>query len=1131
MLECSSVAAVMPRRPAAGPACRQHSWPKSRPYTGVVAGHCVGRPPLLRVPTSLQKVGTARCAQALVSAHTPDPPPARMAAAWPRVAGPASPCPTRWQRAVALVLAPARDSVSALSGRCAGPRQHPATVPPQPVLLRRCSGGGAAVAGRPPQPGADWRQLLQLPPPSPHARRDDPSLTVDYMLSAGIVPDPSTVMAALHALAHRGCFAQFLRVFDRLLAMQPGVPKHLCEAALILLTEHRRATEAERVLEIYERSGTPSVKMYTRLMEMFAAMYDSDSAERMLVRMRRANVPPDVMAYNTVLHALAVARRVDRIRALIERMPGDGVAPSTVSYNILIDCWVRMGCLERAEAVLDDLSAAGLRPDVTTFNTLVLGWMKCRNVARAARIVHTVMPQHGVRPNAHTFTSLLLPSDSVARVESVIRDMCTAGAFPDLHVWNHLIGACMRQGDVARAMHIISHELPALRLHPNQRTFAALIQGWIDGPGDMDAAERVLDQMAAARVAPTQATYAALIYGWAARGQWARAEQLLERMQRSGLSMHETVYTALLNGCAAGDDVAKAEGYMQRFVKSDVLPQVGAFNALLRVYARAGAMDRAEHTLSTMHRLRVQPNACSYNLLMACAARMRDAERAAGILQRMRAAGVRPDNVTYSTMMTAAQNESAVRFAEQALLAMRADGLRLAHPSTLCAVLRAYARARDPAGTERVLALMRDGRVQPTPTLCWRLVCAWLHTNQPAHAERLMLRLIEEHLPNGALIVGQFAAAALEHRLPELAERALLHGHGAGVPVSAASSAPILRAWQQQRQPDRIQRLYASLCDRRLADASIHNLVLQAYAELRRADLAADAHQRCTRESVPLEWRSSCALAALYAESGNWQAAEQLLDAIAGSHPAQEPDAAAWLAIADALVEAGQWARLEGALRRARALGVRTDRDFFHALLARLLDRGRFELSLRVLDAMRQAAVPPTADTFAMLMQRCGGAVGAAERAVEASMQRVLDAMRSAQVPVTASVYHAQVAAWAQLGRLDAAERALDRMLADHSVSPSPSPPATGAMEMLTTTARLLMVACRQCMRRCAARSADAGCVAAQADRIMGKLLKAGARPSADAWAALRDVMAATQDRRRVAAIVRLQRAARQRVV
>lgn len=273
----------------------------------------------------------------------------------------------------------------------------------------------------------------------------------------------------------------------------------------------------------------------------------------------------DNVTYGTLLKGLGEARRLDDAFDLVEalesgRAPGRYVELTDVHLHTLVNACAHAGDALRARGVLLRYRSSVRKTGLTTltFNLLIKGYSRSDNPLEALKLMDE-MRSHNLQPQRVTFNSLIL--------------------------------ACVRGGDLQRALKLLSlmkdeaKRLNTSRLLPDVVTYTMLLRGLADAR-DLRGICNMVDEM---KATPTcvldRVAYTATVDACIAAGSPEQGRMYMDEMQNSAkqdgqLKPRAHVFLSL----------------MRAFAERGDLESVGSLRA--RMVAEAGghvwAEDRAE---------------------------------------------------------------------------------------------------------------------------------------------------------------------------------------------------------------------------------------------------------------------------------------------------------------------------------------------------------------------------------------------------------------------------------------------------------------------------------------------------------------------------------------------------------
>ncbi|KAK4047423.1 hypothetical protein OIV83_005471 [Microbotryomycetes sp. JL201] len=249
-------------------------------------------------------------------------------------------------------------------------------------------------------------------------------------------------------------------------------------------------------------------------------------------------------------------------------------------------------------------------------------------------------------------------------------------------------------------------------LHPGAALWNALIFGYA-ARGDVDAVERVVQDMQAAGVEPDVDTWLERISARFENKQPDEAMRLAEDMERASAAAQQvngrlppTAYDRIILGLLANGRPEEAEGVLEHMDRVGVPPTVHTINNILRYYTRSRKPDllaivRCIQQISTR---RLEADVYTYTMVLQSLLNAGHKDAVAKVIKMMEASGVKPTPTTYGTIIhnLASSGEpeklqAAVKLVEE----MEAKGIatnEIIYTSVMQGFLRAAAQTPGPAG-------------------------------------------------------------------------------------------------------------------------------------------------------------------------------------------------------------------------------------------------------------------------------------------------------------------------------------------------------------------------------------------------------------------------------------------------
>uniref|UniRef100_J3M4V7 Pentacotripeptide-repeat region of PRORP domain-containing protein n=2 Tax=Oryza brachyantha TaxID=4533 RepID=J3M4V7_ORYBR len=215
------------------------------------------------------------------------------------------------------------------------------------------------------------------------------------------------------------------------------------------------------------------------------------------------------------------------------------------------------GSVENACLLFDEMLQRGIAPTVVTFGTLVAAFCEAGRLEEAFKVKEEMFLHYNIRPNAHVYASLIKAlcekgkmDDAQRLKEEMVRNsepLVDSGAYAALARTLFWVG---RKGEVVGLL----EEMKGRGITVGREVYNAMIAGFCENEGDLDAAFAVLDDMQKDRCKPDAVSYNTLVGGLCKMGRWRDASELVEDMPRRGCRPDVVTYRRLFDGiCDAGE--------------------------------------------------------------------------------------------------------------------------------------------------------------------------------------------------------------------------------------------------------------------------------------------------------------------------------------------------------------------------------------------------------------------------------------------------------------------------------------------------------------------------------------------------------------------------------------------------
>ena len=328
------------------------------------------------------------------------------------------------------------------------------------------------------------------------------------------------------------------------------------------------------------------------------------------------------------------------------------------------------GDITRSEAAFKDLEDKGMA-DGRSIGLRLLAHARNGDVETVVRYFRHHFPRDaeaGDGPDISHYTAVLIAHANAcdsAGLSEWLGDMIADGVMPDRHVYNILLGDCIRRGKFEDVASIIE-EMCLRRQPPLAETYTTIITA-LAKRGDPVTAESFYRRALREGVKPDRQMVASLMTAHAEVGSWKgaiRAYDYLESSVDRQLRPRIDVYNILLNAYVlAGSPFEVVSDVFQKMEESGVRPTAHTFSILIKSACDSGQMDVAMRMFMELDSLAqswetgMKVNAYALTILIGGYLRIGDRLKAKEIYDEMLFRGIDPTSVTYGSILKAYVSE------------------------------------------------------------------------------------------------------------------------------------------------------------------------------------------------------------------------------------------------------------------------------------------------------------------------------------------------------------------------------------------------------------------------------------------------------------------------------------------
>ncbi|GJP39024.1 hypothetical protein CLOM_g23420 [Closterium sp. NIES-68] len=373
-------------------------------------------------------------------------------------------------------------------------------------------------------------------------------------------------------------------------------------------------------------SSAGEARMLTRRIVELGKRRQLDQVFQLLEGAKQNKKAVNMITLNAAMAACVNCGDIDRALDLFDDMTADGgTGVDSITYGTLLKGLGRAKRLDDAFEVLEameDGTAPG-RPELTAvhLNTLVNACADAGDARRAMSVVQRYKRAFSgaIGPSAFTYNLLLkgyARSDNPMEALSVAEEMHLQGLQWERVTFNCLILACVRAGDMDRALDLLQDmKAEALRrgdddLLPDAVTYTTIIKG-LSEEGDIEALRDVVADMKRAscvRGSPTQPHCQGVLADQGVEDASSIASAVASSSSTSNpLVMDRVAYTAIIDAFIAvgsPQDALQCMAELEALGQTDraMRPRAHVFLSLMRSLAAAGDLTATQQLAARLVR-------------------------------------------------------------------------------------------------------------------------------------------------------------------------------------------------------------------------------------------------------------------------------------------------------------------------------------------------------------------------------------------------------------------------------------------------------------------------------------------------------------------------------------------------
>jgi len=277
----------------------------------------------------------------------------------------------------------------------------------------------------------------------------------------------------LEACARAGDFESAARAVSSTGWRVPSC-RHGQAAILSLARWYARRQDITQALVCYNavREITGCADLATHRAVLIASVRSADMAKADLLfeDLIASGITPDGASFSAMICGHCSASNVDKAMHYFHLLRELGIIPTAPLFDAILDgcAWTNMPAL--VEQVLADMEATGIRPSTTTLSILMRIHGMNRETEKALALFDELPKKHGLKLDGHAYGALIsvcLRNDVCDMAWAAFERMSEAGCTAHARIYEALIAACLRRGDLDNAVQVLKEALGMSKQPPD----------------------------------------------------------------------------------------------------------------------------------------------------------------------------------------------------------------------------------------------------------------------------------------------------------------------------------------------------------------------------------------------------------------------------------------------------------------------------------------------------------------------------------------------------------------------------------------------------------------------------------------------------------------------------------------